>query len=278
MEILDRVEIIHNNSGHPFHLHEIVTIFRVFKDNTYDVCNKSGDCWRVNITEIFKINNPMKQMTEAVINTAKDLCKTSKNVSILDIKQNVVKTHPQYFWTQAYISAVMSDAYKAGIFTQSNIKDIKNIVYSLNSNTKIKNMSTVTVAVKKTAKKVTKKSSTVVESPKVVSNDTKTTTKTISKTKALELMENNRGHFFTATFITKEGELRTMNCQYLKDQSNSKLGYVKVKEAIKAKVAKEAAKKAKAAKKKVAKPDVIRNINMQTLKTLKIAGNSYKVK
>lgn len=85
----------------------------------------------------------------------------------------------------------------------------------------------------------------------------------IGKKKALDLMKGNKGHFFTAEFVTKEGSRRTINCQYLKDQSQSELGYVKVQEAIKRKMDPEG--------------NAIRQINMQTLKSLKIAGQTYKV-
>lgn len=86
--------------------------------------------------------------------------------------------------------------------------------------------------------------------------------KYISRTKALQLMENNHGHFFTATFTKKDGSERTMNCQYLKDQSASKLGYIKVKEPA-------ALKRGETA---------IKQVNLQTLKAVSIAKVSYKIR
>jgi len=283
-KILDKVQIIHNNSKHPFKLREVVTIFRVFADNTFDVCNANGDCWRVNVTEIFKLEDPMKQMTEAVINTAKALCKAQNQVTTLEIKTEVMSKFKHFHWTQNYVSAVMDDAYKAGMFTfveSDGISAPRHRIYSetgvVIKNVKVKKPMKKALTVAKKTKTATK----AVTKPKVSVTPTVRTvpaSKTISKTKALELMKNNKGHFFTATFIKKEGDVRTMNCQYLKDQSTSELGYVKVKEAIKAKVAKNAAKKAVASKKRMPKEDAIRQINIQTLKELKIAGNSYKVK
>jgi hypothetical protein len=268
MNLLDKVIVIQNQTGHPFIRGEEVTIFRMFANKTYDVCNKKGDCWRVKESEIVKNNSAMKQMTEAVINTAKRLLKSQNKVTTLEIKAEVIKTHPTYFWTQNCVSAIMDDAFKAGMFTyyDTTTGGNQHRVYSDPGvkvrNVKIKPQMTTTtktkVAPKKAAKKTAKKAvkaivKTVFKAP---------ATKTIGRTKALELMENNRGHFFTATFISKKGE-RTINCQYLKDQTYSKLGYVKVKEAIKA---------------KMASGDAIRQINLQTLKSLKIAGNVYKVK
>lgn len=82
----------------------------------------------------------------------------------------------------------------------------------------------------------------------------------ISRTDALKLIQNNKGHFFTATFVNKEDELRTINAQYLKD-SDTKLGYVKVRETS-----------------KMGKGEnPIRNINLQTLEELRIGGKTFKV-
>jgi len=86
-------------------------------------------------------------------------------------------------------------------------------------------------------------------------------TKNISRTQALELMKNNKGHFFSAVFVTKGNKLRTINGQWLKDQGPSDLGYVKVRETSKLKSGKEA----------------IRNVNLQTLELLKIAGKTFNV-
>jgi len=82
----------------------------------------------------------------------------------------------------------------------------------------------------------------------------------LSKKKALEYMSNNKGHFFTAIFIDKDGERRTINCQYLKDQKQSVMGYVLVKEASKLRKGE----------------DAIRSINLQTLKEIHIGGIKYK--
>ena len=84
----------------------------------------------------------------------------------------------------------------------------------------------------------------------------------ITRTKALEKMKNNKGHFFTVEFIKEDGSLRKLNGQYIKDQTQSPLGYVLVKEASKLK----------------AGVNPIRNVNLQTLKSLKIGGTLHPVK
>ena len=85
--------------------------------------------------------------------------------------------------------------------------------------------------------------------------------KNIGRTQALELIKNNKGKFFTAVYITKKDKLRTINCQYLKDQGVSELGYVKVVENVKLKN----------------KEQGIRNLNLQTLQLLKIGGKVFNV-
>ena len=269
IEPLDKATIVFNITGHPFKIGEEVKVFRVFSNNTYDVCNKNGDCWRVKKSEIDKINNSMKQMTDAVINTARKLCMAQNQVTTLEIKAEVIKSHPQYFWTQNFVSATMDTLYQRGdfVYTDINIINPKHKgeiyrVYSYPSSVILKSK-TVKKTATKTAKATTN-SATVVKAPK---------TKTIGRQKALELMQNNKGHFFTVIFVDKSSKDRTMNCQYLKDQKVSTLGYVKVKEAIKAKIAKNTP-----VKKNTPKVSTIRTINLQTLKQLRIAGNSYKIK
>lgn len=83
----------------------------------------------------------------------------------------------------------------------------------------------------------------------------------LSKKKALEYMSNNKGHFFTAVFVDKEGKDRKINCQYLKDQKQSPLGYVLVRECNKLRKGE----------------DAIKSVNLQSLKELHIAGIKYKL-
>jgi len=275
--LLDKVIITANYSDHPFHIGEEVTIYRVFGDNTYDACGLFGTCWRLFDDEFINTTDiSMKQMTDAVIATAKKLCKAQNQVTTLEIKAEVIKTHPNYHWTQAYVSAVMDDAYNAGLFVFTDTMSNGNQHRVYNEVTPVGQ--TTTGALAKTGIRKVGRPKGSTNKPKATATPKRkvvavTPTKTIGKTKALELMENNKGHFFTATFVAKKGE-RTINCQYLKDQTYSKLGYVKVKEAIKAKTQKNAPKKKGA----TVKDDTIRQINLQTLKTLTIAGNSYKVR
>lgn len=51
--------------------------------------------------------------------------------------------------------------------------------------------------------------------------------KAISRQKAVETIENNKGKFFTATFKKKDGSVRTINC-VRKNKATTKLGYLNV--------------------------------------------------
>jgi hypothetical protein len=77
----------------------------------------------------------------------------------------------------------------------------------------------------------------------------------ITRTKAVELIENTKGRFFTVTFTKKDNTERTMNCNHKKN-AITKLGYVTVK---------------------VPKLGY-RNINPQTISKLVVAGQTYNVK
>ena len=78
-------------------------------------------------------------------------------------------------------------------------------------------------------------------------------TKTISKTKAVDLINETKGRFFTVTFMKKDGKERTMNGNR---KGITNLGYISMNV-----------------------PKVgVRNVDPRTLKTIKVSGVIYKVK
>lgn len=87
---------------------------------------------------------------------------------------------------------------------------------------------------------------------------------TITKSRAVELIKNSQGKFFTVSFMKKDNTERTINGR-IKVTKNSKggknpateLGYISMYSN---------------------KDDGYRNVNSQTLTSLKINGNIYKVK
>jgi hypothetical protein len=90
------------------------------------------------------------------------------------------------------------------------------------------------------------------------------TTPRISRTRALHLMQNSKGHFITVEFVKKDGQLRKLTGQYIKDvQPTLGLGNITLKEAIKA---------------KLTPKDSLRQFNINSLKSLKTGGILYKIR
>jgi hypothetical protein len=170
--------------------------------------------------------------------TILSLLEANNSITTLEVKNELRNSHPEFSWMQKDVSSYMSDMHLSGDLT-----------YEDNG--------TFRVYHGEEKKTVSKK-----KDPKTGKAMKKVKMTSISKSKAFDLIMGNKGYFFTAEFVKKDGEVRVMNCQALKDQ-DPKLGYIKVKEAS---LMRKDPKKA------------IRQLNMQTLKSLKIAGGAYKVK
>lgn len=79
--------------------------------------------------------------------------------------------------------------------------------------------------------------------------------KKISKTKAVQLIEENKGKFFTVTFTKKDNTLRTINC-VRKTGATTKLGHLNVYSI---------------------QDKEYRNIDTRTISELKLDNQQYKV-
>lgn len=184
-------------------------------------------------------------MKDIVLSTANRLLAANNTVTNLEIKVELIRTDPEFFWTQASISGIMDNLAQTGTFTYTD-----NGTYRTYSNPNFTPVAPI-------AAPVTVTTATIVSQPVI-----KKVVKRISKTKALDLMKNSKGHFFTAVFVKKDGMERVINCQYLKDQDISSLGLIKVKETGKLKL----------------NENPIRQINLQTLKQLSVGGQVYKIR
>jgi hypothetical protein len=168
----------------------------------------------------------------AVLVAAMELLQGNPTVTIEEVKAKLRTNEPEYHWTQTVVKEWMESLTKSGLISCRG-KD-----YCLPGAI----MKKPVVKIKSLKKTKTGKSV------------------TISKTKALELMKNSGGRFFTAIFCKKDGSLRVMNCQFRRDQPQAELGYIRVNETG---LLKKSPTKA------------IRQINIQTLKSLTIAGTQY---
>lgn len=105
--------------------------------------------------------------------------------------------------------------------------------------------------------------------------------KSISKSAAAALITQVTGRFGTVEFVKKDNTLRKMNFRYCKDQDASVLGYVKVIDIALYNTSKKAllAKGLTDAKAKVqAEKGSVRNINLQTLKSVSVNGVKNNVR
>lgn len=95
-------------------------IFRKCGDGNYDICDEKGNCLRIPKDFILKANklkkNKMKQMKEACLKVAKELAKANNTVTTLEIKNELRRDYPYFFWTQDTVSAYMAQFAGDGIF------------------------------------------------------------------------------------------------------------------------------------------------------------------
>lgn len=71
---------------------QVIKPFKVFRkllDGSYDVCDLDGNCLNVKVNEIIlktKNQSEMKAMKNAVLTTARQLCKANNTVTTLEVK------------------------------------------------------------------------------------------------------------------------------------------------------------------------------------------------
>ena len=213
----------------------------------------------------------LKSKKDAIIATATRLLQANNTVSTLEIKAELRVKFPDYYWDQTIVSSVMDNEYRSLGMTYSDNGTYR--TYSLVGspvNAPVKKgrgrprkpapFVQAAISTPKRGRGRPRKTPVVATVPTVKATVVPAGASKISRKKALELMENNGGRFFTVVFVKKDGSKRTMSCQYLKDQTDSKLGYVKVKEAS-------AMKRGDA--------NCIKQVNIQTLMELRITGKHF---
>lgn len=104
--------------------------FRIYKDHKngwFEICDDNGNCLTASSTELKKhfyetLNTDyiMKAMKEACLLVAKQLAKANNTVTTLEVKQELRRDYPYYFWTQDTVSSYMSQFAGDGIFTYSD--------------------------------------------------------------------------------------------------------------------------------------------------------------
>jgi len=139
LKIGDKCTITGKLMPHRFNIGDEVDIIRQLTPSIWDVCNKkTGDCdWVADINlELVTINkNNMKPMKDAVLKVARDLAKANNTVTTLEIKLELIRDYPYYFWDQATVSTYMSQFAQDGIFTYTDNGTYR--VYSLATPTQV---------------------------------------------------------------------------------------------------------------------------------------------
>lgn len=224
------------------------------KTNAYS----SNDLELVNTQSNNKMttNQLMKDALRAQVDK---LLKANNTVTTLEVKVELRKTDPEFYWDQATVSRMMDELYQDNVVTYTD-----NGTYRIYSQTVTPNPTVV-------ASTQAIVSGSVQSTPQ---KPTKQPVKRITKTKALDLIRNSKGHFFKVVFVKKEdGKERTLNGQYVKDQTPSPLGLVRVKEASLMKQFKKEGTLAN-----IPSKSVIRSFNINNLKSLGIGGETYKIR
>lgn len=280
----DFLEITHKKHGHGFKIGTIVEIIDV-TDQSYQVKSISDDnidWWveddEVQLSKSININNKMtvnQLMKDAALVQAENLAKANNTFTTLELKTELRKTDPNFFWTQAIVSTIMSELEQEGKFTYTDngVFRTYSLVGYLVPNTTNQPANVTATGINGVAPTITGYTGSGITGITGITGNigsaSPKTTKRISRTKALELLASNKGRFFKAVFIKKNGDERVINCQF---DSTTPLGNVRVKEASLMKKFKK-----EGTLDNIPSRSVIRSFNINSLKSLSIKGETYKV-
>jgi Asp-tRNA(Asn)/Glu-tRNA(Gln) amidotransferase C subunit len=241
MNIGDKVKIV-AQIGHVYKIGEFVEICGFMGD--YIIVIGKSKYTSKKIKNLLT-KNQIKVMKQSVtvtdvMNTANQLCVANNTATTLEIKNKLRKDFPNKSCTQQFVSDTMRTYANNGLFTFTDNGSYRTYSRIWSGTTSNKS---ITLTNNKTVKPMT--------------------SKRISRSSALNMIENSKGQFFTVEFTKQDGTLRKLNGQYVKDQKKSNLGYVLVKES---------------GKLKKGEKNPIRNVNIQTLKSLSIHSETYKIR
>lgn len=95
-------------------------VFRIYEDTgLIDICTNGGDCITVHPNQILITDKAtsMKAMKDAVLTVATALAKANNTVTTLEIKVELRRDYPYYYWTQDVVSDFMNQLAGDGVFT-----------------------------------------------------------------------------------------------------------------------------------------------------------------
>lgn len=95
-------------------------VFRLLSDGRLDICDSDGNCISVNPNQVMLKTTNMKAMKDAVLKVAQDLAKAKNTVTTLEIKVELRRDYPYYFWDQKVVSLYMDQLAGDGVFTYTD--------------------------------------------------------------------------------------------------------------------------------------------------------------
>ena len=161
------------------------------------------------ITDLDKVN--------LVFNMAMRLLKPQNRITTLEIKMQLIKDYPSIKWKQEFVHDAMDAFYRQGFFTITDDNGTYRTYSDPNYNPITVDAVIVIDALPVYTKSIAAStSSTDTDNSQGTTSSAKPAVKTaIDKNKALDLMRNNKGHYFTA-FIKENGTVEILNCQFVK--------------------------------------------------------------
>lgn len=224
----DLVTVTQNLTLHRFPVGKVVKIFRSLPPAWYDCCDDNGDCCLISKSEIqlYTINKTnMKAMKNAVLTVAKQLVQANNTVTTLEIKLQLRRDYPYFYWDQSTVSAYMDGFAGDGIFsyvdsTTIPIHRIYSIVKPLN---KVVSYSPMPIGYKLT--KTTNKAATVTIRAAGLAKPTKKLLNTIKRANLVDFVINNKSKVQGVYTVT--GML--VDIPTIKSQKKSLIGYVNMK-------------------------------------------------
>lgn len=96
-------------------------VFRVHTNGNVDICDSEGNCLTTSPSQVSKLKQTdMKAMKDAVLTVATALAKANNTVTTLEIKTELRRDYPYYFWTQDVVSKYMDQLAGDGVFTYTD--------------------------------------------------------------------------------------------------------------------------------------------------------------
>lgn len=161
---------------------------------------------------------------DIIFNMAIKLLKPQNRITNLEIKNQLRKDFPDFSWKQEFVHDTMDNFYRQGYFIIADDNGTYRTYADPTYNPITVDAVIVDDTIALTDGQYTKAIDPTATQNDVVSDTTTNTVvdavkTTIDANKALSLMQNNSGHFFTA-FVKENGNVEVLNCQYVRNRQD----------------------------------------------------------